>query len=424
MMVDELGQILGDGAIRAVYQPIVDLATGRTVGFEALARGPQGSELERPDRLFAAARASGRLSELDWACRVAALRGALDAKLGRSVSLFVNVEPEAIQAPPSPEMLDLIGEAGRHLNVVVEVTERSLVSAPAELLAALSSVRDLGWGVALDDVGAEVMSLALMPFVRPDVIKLDLSLIQKQPDRAIAAIASAVDAQAERTGALVLAEGIETKEHLDTALAMGATIGQGWLFAHPGCLPDNARLLTGGLTPQPAPAAPAPSPMRASSGGRPARRSTKPLLLEMSLHLERQAFDQGSSVVVLSAFQTAERFTPATARRYRALADRSAFVAAMGIGMPDEPVRGVRGGSLDVDDPIADEWAIAIVGAHFAAALTAIDLHDDGPENLRRFDYVLTYDRTLVLAVASSLMARVLPAPSSAPNPVLDQHVL
>ena len=120
MMVDELGQILADGAIRAVYQPIVDLATGRTVGFEALARGPQGSELERPDRLFAAARASGRLSELDWACRAAALRGALDAKLGRSVSLFVNVEPEAIQAPPSPEMLDLIGEAGRHLSVVVE----------------------------------------------------------------------------------------------------------------------------------------------------------------------------------------------------------------------------------------------------------------------------------------------------------------
>ena len=410
MMVDELGQILADGAIRAVYQPIVDLATGRTVGFEALARGPQGSELERPDRLFAAARASGRLSELDWACRAAALRGALDAKLGRSVSLFVNVEPEAIQAPPSPEMLDLIGEAGRHLSVVVEVTERSLVSAPAELLVALSSVRDLGWGVALDDVGAEVMSLALMPFVRPDVIKLDLSLIQQQPDRAIAAIASAVDAQAERTGALVLAEGIETQEHLDTALALGATIGQGWLFAHPGSLPDNARLLTGGLTPQPAPPVPAPSPMRASSGGRPARRSTKPLLLEMSLHLERQAFDQGSSVVVLSAFQTAERFTPATARRYRALADRSAFVAAMGTGMPEEPVRGVRGGSLDVDDPIADEWAIAIVGAHFAAALTAIDLHDDGPENLRRFDYVLTYDRTLVLAVASSLMARVLPA--------------
>ncbi len=63
-MADELDQILGEGAVRAVYQPIIDLATSRTVGFEALARGPQGSELERPDRLFAAARAAGRLTEL------------------------------------------------------------------------------------------------------------------------------------------------------------------------------------------------------------------------------------------------------------------------------------------------------------------------------------------------------------------------
>ncbi len=84
--VDELDQILGDRAVRAVYQPVIELATGRTVGFEALARGPEGSELERPDRLFAAARAAGRLSELDWVCRAAALRGALDARLGRSVS--------------------------------------------------------------------------------------------------------------------------------------------------------------------------------------------------------------------------------------------------------------------------------------------------------------------------------------------------
>ncbi len=318
-----------------------------------------------------------------------------------------------MQAPPSPVMLDLIAEAGRRLNVVVEVTERSLVSAPAELLAALSVVRDLGWGVALDDVGADVMSLALMPFVQPDVIKLDLRLIQQQPDRETAAIVGAVDAQAERTGALVLAEGIETNEHLDAALAMGATVGQGWLFAYPDTLPDDARLMTGGFTAQPVPRPPARSPLRAVSGGRAPRRSTKPLLLEMSRHLERQALDQGGSVVVLSAFQTAERFTSATAHRYRELANHSAFVAAMGVSMAEEPTFGVRGGSLDADDPIVDEWAVAVVAAHFAAALTAVDLHDDGPDNLRRFDYVLTYDRTLVLAVAASLMTRVLPAQPS-----------
>ena len=61
--------MLAAGAVRSVYQPIVDLATGEHVAVEALARGPAGSALERPDALFARARAAGRLAELDHACR-------------------------------------------------------------------------------------------------------------------------------------------------------------------------------------------------------------------------------------------------------------------------------------------------------------------------------------------------------------------
>jgi DICT domain-containing protein len=67
----------------------------------------------------------------------------------------------------------------------------------------------------------------------------------------------------------------------------------------------------------------------------------------------------------------------------------------------------VRGGHLVPDDPLVDEWAVAVVGPHFAAALAAVDLGDAGPERERRFDYILTYDRDRVLAVASSLMARI-----------------
>ncbi len=73
-----------------------------------------------------------------------------------------------------------------------------------------------------------------MPLLRPDVIKLDLRLVQRQPDAEIAEIVNAVNTQAERTGAIVLAEGIETDEHLATARALGATLGQGWLFGRPG----------------------------------------------------------------------------------------------------------------------------------------------------------------------------------------------
>src|SRR4051812_23527478 len=78
--------------------------TGAVAGWEALARGPQGSALERPDLLFAAAERAGRVDQLDWECRVAAVRGALDAGIGRRRALFINVEPRAL-GTPVPEHL-------------------------------------------------------------------------------------------------------------------------------------------------------------------------------------------------------------------------------------------------------------------------------------------------------------------------------
>ena len=73
-----------------------------------------------------------------------------------------------------------------------------------------------------------------MPFLAPDVIKLDLRLVQENPTPQVAEIVHAISAEAERTGALVLAEGIETEQHRQTALSLGARYGQGWLFGRPG----------------------------------------------------------------------------------------------------------------------------------------------------------------------------------------------
>ncbi|MGY6501548.1 MAG: sensor domain-containing phosphodiesterase [Acidimicrobiales bacterium] len=409
----ELDQILGDRAIRSVYQPLVELDTATVIGFEALARGPEGSTLERPDLLFAEARRTGRLVDLDLACRAAALRGALEGGLSPHLNLFVNMEPDAAHAPPSEELLELVRTASTELRVVVEVTERSLVANPAELLKVLAEVRQLGWGVALDDVGADIASLALMPLLRPDVIKLDLRLVQQQPDREIAAIVGAVSAHAERTGALVLAEGLETADHVDTARALGATLGQGWHFARPAPLPSTMPEISSfpcqlglPIIGRPLPEPPS-STVDAAQGDGPLRRSTKPLLLEMSWHLERQALEMGEHAVILGAFQTADRFTPATHGRYADLAGRAAFVGALGVGIDRDPAPGVRGGDLADDDPLVDEWAVAVIGPHFAAALAARDLHDDGPDHERRFDYVITYDRDRARAVAGSMMQRI-----------------
>ncbi len=82
---------LAPGLVSAVYQPVIELESGGVVGYEALARGPEGGELERPDKLLSAARRAGLLAQVDWECRLAAVSGALDAGLDRSTTLFVMV---------------------------------------------------------------------------------------------------------------------------------------------------------------------------------------------------------------------------------------------------------------------------------------------------------------------------------------------
>jgi len=403
-----LDEILATGAIRSAFQPLVSLDTGDVVAYEALARGPEGTPYERPDRLFAAARAEGRLGELDWACRAAAVRGALGAGLPAPLRLFVNMEPEALGIPCPPQHQELWARASE-LDVVVEVTERALTSRPADLLHSLEAFRELGWSVALDDVGADSRSLALMTLLRPDVIKLDLRLIHARPDQEIAEIVTAVNAYAERTGAVVLAEGIETDEHLAAAHAIGATHGQGWRFGRPGPLPavpTCGRALP--VVPRPAQAA-GMTPFEVVGQVLSVRRATKPLLLQMTWHLERQARELGETALLLSAFQTAERFTPRTRERYAELAGRLAFVAGFGVGLDAEPTAGVRGATLAESDALKDEWSVVVVSPHFAGALVAVDLGDDGPDEERRFDYALTYDRDLVMTAAASLMRRVQP---------------
>jgi EAL domain-containing protein (putative c-di-GMP-specific phosphodiesterase class I) len=404
----ELRQILDEGLLRSVYQPIIDIETKEIVAYEALARGPQGSRLERPDLLFATAHEIGAVEELDWACRAAALSGALEAGLRQT--LFVNVEPSLLDAAIPPHVADLLARAGRELDVVLELTERALTDRPAEMLARVDALRAFGLAIALDDVGADHRSLALMPFVRPEVIKLDLRLVQENPTPAIAAIVHAVNAEAERSGAILLAEGIETEEQRDVARALGARYGQGWLFGRPGPLPATPAAASTLLVPRQT-ASPAPlSPYDAIASRIRPRRGTKQLLLAISRHLEAQVAAQGEAAVVFATFQQARHFTPRSAARYERLASHAALVGALGVGLCPEPAPGVRGASLDPDDPLKGEWNVVVIAPHFAAAFVARDLEDGHEDDMaRRFDFCLTYDRDLAVEAARGLLARIAP---------------
>ena len=399
--------LLRDGGIHSAYQPIVDLDSRAVVAVEALIRGPQGP-LQMPGALFPAAAAEGLSTEFEWACRAAALRGAVEDGLPSGVALFVNVEPSHLGTTPPPDVLQLEADVRTRAHVVLELTERELVRRPADVLRAVYSARAMGWGIALDDVGAEPASLALMPLVRPDVVKLDMSLIHHRPSLESARVASAVAAYAEDSGAVVLAEGIEDDLHLERAIALGATLGQGWLFGRPDRLEQVARRrcvpihFIHDLEP-PAKS----SPFELVGHHLKTRIARKSQLLAMSHHLERQAAEQPTVPILMAAFEDAVFFTPATQRRYAGYALESSLVAAFGVDLIDAPAPGVRGAHLDPGDPLASEWTVVVLSPHFAGAHIARDLGDTWADDDRRFEFAVTHDRRRVTAAARCLVDRI-----------------
>jgi EAL domain-containing protein (putative c-di-GMP-specific phosphodiesterase class I) len=405
--LDEFGTIVADRAVRVVFQPIVRLDTGETIAVEALVRPPDGSSYTGPQDLFAEAYRRDLVGEFDWVCRWAAMRAVLDHPVPAEIRIFLNVEPAAMDAPCPVDLITDYAAAVTRFLFVVEVTERSLTDDPGELLAAVQRIHDVPAAVAIDDVGADADSLALMPLVAPEVIKLDLRLIQARPTPEVAAIVNAVMAEAERTGAKIVAEGIETAEHVLIARAMGATLGQGWFFGRPA--PLSTLDITAPRRPLKLPVPPTmvgDSPFHVAASQRSPWASTKDLLAATSRHLEHEVLLSSSRPVVLSAFETVENFGAATRRRYERLAAHSALVAVFGRGMAEKPAVGVRGAPLAADDPLSRQWIVVVLDNHFSAALAAYHRPRDG---IDEFDAVVTHDRELVLAIAKPLLSRLPP---------------
>lgn len=403
-----LRAILANRAIHAAYQSVVSLDTREAVGFEALARGPRRSILEQPDALLKTAEAAGCLEELDWMCRGAAVKGALAARLDPSLLLLVNVHPRALDASVPDDLVDLMQRGASELSLVAELTEAALASRPAALLRVLASVRDRGFGIALGDVGGDPRMLSLLPLVRPDVIKLNLRVLEQRPEPEVAALLAAVNEQCERTGGALLAEGIETEAHLTAARALGATLGQGYLFGRPGRLPmrlgrpevpvdlGNRARMPGGQT-----------PFEVVSAVRRVRSGNQDLVQSLARLVESQAISLVGGGIVLGSFPRPDLFTSEAQRRWAHLAEDTLVVGVFAPGMRPQPAPGVPGVAIDPEDPLAGEWSVVVIAPGFAAALVAAEQPGLGPDGRPRFDVALTHDRELVAAAGASLLRRV-----------------
>ena len=404
-LTTEFDEVLRSG-VRCVYQPFVDLDTGSIVAHEALLRGPAGTPWESPMVLLAAAAGAHRVSDLERQSLRRSLTDAATQSRGRPMTLFVNLEPSTLTGSPDV-VIDALAHCPSNVQVVVEITERALAADVAGVLSGAEKLRAAGCAIALDDVGVEPESLAFIPLLRPEIVKLDLGLLRSVSDLATVSVAGAVRAYAEATGAEVVAEGIETPRDLTRALVLGATLGQGWLWGRP-----DGTLAPAIYVPERFQSSPVTPLLRATpfeliERSRWTRRAPKQLLMPLSRSMEAVALAARVPPLLLAGFEDARFFTPATAARYTTLAQRLPFVCALGKGMPAAPAPGVRGQALSDDDPLAREWTVVVLAAHESAALIARDLGDEGPDGDRQFEFVVTYDRATVTAAAQSLVGRL-----------------
>lgn len=233
--LEKVLDVIQGGQVTVLFQPIISTVERRIVGYEALSRGPSNSSLHSPLVLFAAARQHGKLTELEMLCRQKAVEGFSQQRLPGK--LFLNVSPESLlehQHYPGRTlaMLERVGMSPEQ--VVIELTEQAPIDNFGLLYSALHHYRDMGFSIALDDLGAGYSSLRLWSELHPEFVKIDRHFIDGiHLDRVKREFVGSIMDMAKASRAHVIAEGIELSEELEVLQDMGIDWVQGYLLGRP-----------------------------------------------------------------------------------------------------------------------------------------------------------------------------------------------
>jgi EAL domain-containing protein (putative c-di-GMP-specific phosphodiesterase class I) len=221
-----LQPVFDAGGPRIVLQPIVAFRDGSRVGVEALSRFP-AEWGQPPDEVFADAASIGLGLELE----MLAVRRAADAFVDVSGYLAINFSAQTLLDDRCQELLHELPLE----RIVLELSEHDPVLDYHVLVEALAPLRRKGLRLAIDDVGAGFASLRHILLTSPDVIKLDRSIIAGTAhDPVLRRLAHSLSEFGHDAGAVVVAEGVETREDATALRDAGVDYGQGWHFARPG----------------------------------------------------------------------------------------------------------------------------------------------------------------------------------------------
>jgi diguanylate cyclase (GGDEF)-like protein len=234
-----LQSILKRRALRAMFQPILDMNAETYIGFEGLIRGPDDSPLHAPADLFCAARQCGLVLETEMLCRQVVLEAFADLRLpGR---LFLNVSPGVLVHPGfrNGQTLAYMEYLGiRPDRVTIEITEHEICPDMDAMREALLHYRRMGFKIALDDLGEGFASLRLWSELHPEFVKIDRHFVTDVgSDPLKRQFLKSFQQIAEGSGCQIIAEGIESEAEFLTIKGLGIALGQGYLIGRPAVTP-------------------------------------------------------------------------------------------------------------------------------------------------------------------------------------------
>ncbi len=241
-LLKHLHEIIDQCLLTPLFQPIINMQTGEIAGYEGLIRGPSDSPLHSPLNLFSAASTYGLTVQIEYLCRHVVLEHFL--RMNLPGKLFLNVSPECLLHHNARHgaTLAFMKEIGIDPDrVIIELTENQPTYDYNVLLEAVTHYRDMGFQIAIDDLGEGFSSLRLWSELRPEFVKIDKHFIQSiHQDAVKMQFVRSIQEIASNSNTLVIAEGIETQAELLTIKDLGISHGQGYFIARPHAQPAIA----------------------------------------------------------------------------------------------------------------------------------------------------------------------------------------
>jgi diguanylate cyclase (GGDEF)-like protein/PAS domain S-box-containing protein len=236
-MASDLRAAVTSGRLALEYQPVVELATSRVIGVEALARWSRGGQAVPPAEFLRVAEDSGLIVSLgENVLREACAQAAAWRSSGWPIGVSVNFSLRQVTAAGfAASVLTALGDSGLPPGALtLEVAERVLIEGAGPMVDGLAELRRHGVRLAIDDFGTGYASLAYLRQLAVDIIKIDPSFVAGLgADATLAMLTRTIIQVGHDLGIEVVAEGIERPEHLELLRGMGCGLGQGYLIAKP-----------------------------------------------------------------------------------------------------------------------------------------------------------------------------------------------